>query len=477
LNHEVAPTGAGSAMNAVKLKQQQQQLQSNTNRAPANKPRPISMAPPRYQQIVTSESGQVGFNKNGGNINNISNTNNNNKNGSTKNGNGRDGAYPVEALGEDEEIDELVLKSQSKYLYSNEPDSIDYEILLDERPETSVGKGVDIRGELEFDRLLRIDGTFEGALKSAGSIVVGREGCLIGNVSGMDTLIIDGGRVVGDVQVERLVIRGTGCLTGKLITKSIKLGPHCTIIGSANVHALAPEIIDIHGDIVVDDPDAGHDPFADDDGDAVYAEDEDLAFEALNEEDDAEFDKQGPVGETVEEREQRRNEYKHRHKHRKHKKRHRHRKHGEGEDEGGESDGESDKDGEGIEEGATGAPERDDEGSAVADADAEIANPEAPSEAEAPTDAPADADAEIADPEAPSEAEAPTDAPADADAEIADPEAPSEAEAPTDAPADALKEPAAEAAAEPAVEAPATEPAAEPAAEAPASTGADGGDA
>ena len=34
----------------------------------------------------------------------------------------------------------------------------------------------------------------------------------------------------------------------------MSIGPHCTVIGSANVHSLAPEIVDSNGDIIVDEP-------------------------------------------------------------------------------------------------------------------------------------------------------------------------------------------------------------------------------
>ena len=82
------------------------------------------------------------------------------------------------------------------------------EPLLDEKPETSIGLGVSIAGELSFERLLRIDGTFEGKLVSqGGSVVVGKRGTLIADVT-METLVVDSGRVLGDVQVERLVLRG-----------------------------------------------------------------------------------------------------------------------------------------------------------------------------------------------------------------------------------------------------------------------------
>lgn len=126
-----------------------------------------------------------------------------------------------------------------------------YDPLMDELPETAIGDGVDIRGELQFDRLLRVDGTFEGKLDSTGSIVVGRKGCLMSDVIGMETLIIDGGKVIGNVQVDRLIMRGSAFLQGNLSCKTLYIGPHCAVIGRSNVHNLAPEIIDDNGGIII----------------------------------------------------------------------------------------------------------------------------------------------------------------------------------------------------------------------------------
>lgn len=123
--------------------------------------------------------------------------------------------------------------------------------LLEELPETAIGEGVDIRGELQFERLLRVDGTFEGKLSSNGSVVVGRKGCLIADVVGMESLIIDSGKVFGDVQVDRLILRGSAFLNGNFSCKSLSASSHCTITGRANVHSLSPEIIDIYGDIIM----------------------------------------------------------------------------------------------------------------------------------------------------------------------------------------------------------------------------------
>jgi cytoskeletal protein CcmA (bactofilin family) len=73
-------------------------------------------------------------------------------------------------------------------------------------PETTIGEAVSIKGSLAFDRLLRIDGSFEGELRSSGDLVVGARGTLKGDIKGMNRVVVDG-TVVGDIQCESLEVR------------------------------------------------------------------------------------------------------------------------------------------------------------------------------------------------------------------------------------------------------------------------------
>lgn len=63
-----------------------------------------------------------------------------------------------------------------------------------------------IKGSLAFDRLLRIDGSFEGELRSSGDLVVGARGTLKGDIKGMNRVVVDG-TVVGDIHCESLEVR------------------------------------------------------------------------------------------------------------------------------------------------------------------------------------------------------------------------------------------------------------------------------
>ncbi|KAF4317484.1 hypothetical protein BBO99_00007994 [Phytophthora kernoviae] len=119
--------------------------------------------------------------------------------------------------------------------------------IVDAEPETTIGAAVKMKGELSFERLLRIEGEFEGKLNSKGSLVIGTRGALIGNVDNMKEVYITGGRIVGNVNVEKLVLRDKAQVFGNITAKTVKIEPDCIIIGKMNVNPQAPERINDKG--------------------------------------------------------------------------------------------------------------------------------------------------------------------------------------------------------------------------------------
>ncbi len=79
-----------------------------------------------------------------------------------------------------------------------------------------------MKGELTFDSLLRVDGRFEGSLKSTGSLIVGKSGILVGNVDGMVELLCDG-KIIGNISVERVELRNTCSVFGNITCKVFKI--------------------------------------------------------------------------------------------------------------------------------------------------------------------------------------------------------------------------------------------------------------
>lgn len=103
-----------------------------------------------------------------------------------------------------------------------------------DEPETTLGEGVVFRGELCFERCLRIDGTFEGELISKGKIIVGPKGKVKANLNLKEAIIE--GRVEGNIIVEeRVELRGDAEVFGDIQAKVLYADEGVTIVGHVQV--------------------------------------------------------------------------------------------------------------------------------------------------------------------------------------------------------------------------------------------------
>ena len=129
--------------------------------------------------------------------------------------------------------------------------------MMEDVPDAIIGAGVEIHGEFQFDRLLRIDGKFQGTLLSQnrGDLIIGKHGCIIGDVIIARRMIVEGGHVIGKVVVDELLLQDHTIVKGDITCKLIEIqGPHVTITGRANIHALAPELVDEYDNIITEVP-------------------------------------------------------------------------------------------------------------------------------------------------------------------------------------------------------------------------------
>jgi cytoskeletal protein CcmA (bactofilin family) len=103
-------------------------------------------------------------------------------------------------------------------------------IMHEETPETTLGAGVSFRGQLSFERFLRIDGSFEGELLSQGKVIVGRTGKVKANLNLREAIVE--GVVEGDITVqEKLELRGEAVVKGDIQAKSLCVDEGVTITG------------------------------------------------------------------------------------------------------------------------------------------------------------------------------------------------------------------------------------------------------
>ncbi|WP_213357839.1 bactofilin family protein [Chlamydiifrater phoenicopteri] len=99
-----------------------------------------------------------------------------------------------------------------------------------EEPETTLGEGVSFKGELVFEKLLRIDGTFEGKLVSSGKIIVGPTGRVKADIN-LGEAIIEG-VVEGNVTTKgKVEARGEAIIIGDISASSLCVDEGVSITG------------------------------------------------------------------------------------------------------------------------------------------------------------------------------------------------------------------------------------------------------
>lgn len=109
-----------------------------------------------------------------------------------------------------------------------------FQTVMKEEPETTLGEGVVFKGELSFERLLRIDGVFEGDLISQGKVIVGPKGRVKANLNLREAIVE--GKIEGNITVsERLELRGQAIIHGDIVAKLLSIDEGVTLLGHVNV--------------------------------------------------------------------------------------------------------------------------------------------------------------------------------------------------------------------------------------------------
>jgi len=101
---------------------------------------------------------------------------------------------------------------------------------------STIGGGSNITGSLEINGGLRVDGCIEGEVKVSGTLTVGHEGRIKGNVCVTHAVI--GGTVNGTIKAEKqLELQNGSRIEGDIVTKSLIIEEgvffegHCSMSG------------------------------------------------------------------------------------------------------------------------------------------------------------------------------------------------------------------------------------------------------
>jgi cytoskeletal protein CcmA (bactofilin family) len=132
----------------------------------------------------------------------------------------------------------------------------------DMTPEVTVAPTVKLMGDISFGRLLRVDGIVAGNINSPnGNLIVGIDGIVIAKAPGSDvagTLVMNEihveGKIVGNMQVERVDLMASAKVHGNITAKSASIDPGALIVGTLNINPYAPEMVNNQGELVMDEP-------------------------------------------------------------------------------------------------------------------------------------------------------------------------------------------------------------------------------
>ena len=99
-----------------------------------------------------------------------------------------------------------------------------------------IGPGMKITGDCESDGTIRVEGAIEGAVNAAKSVVVGKEGIVVGDITTQDAIVA--GRVNGSVTAESRVELQASCrIQGDIRSRRVKLEEGGQIDGSLHMGA------------------------------------------------------------------------------------------------------------------------------------------------------------------------------------------------------------------------------------------------
>ena len=108
-----------------------------------------------------------------------------------------------------------------------------------------IGEGTTFRGDIELKGLLRIDGDFEGNIKTDGRVLVGKSG-RVRYLIEANTVVV-GGIVKGDIKAESKVVLLSTCIViGNIkspqiiVEEDVLFHGHFTVSKDAGVLAAAP---------------------------------------------------------------------------------------------------------------------------------------------------------------------------------------------------------------------------------------------
>ena len=101
---------------------------------------------------------------------------------------------------------------------------------------TLIGAGTLLKGDIQSQQDLRIDGTVIGNVKSAAKIIIGQGGVIEGDLESAQCDV--NGKVSGNIRCRELLqLRGESMVTGNLYAGKLQIEPSATFNGQCHMGA------------------------------------------------------------------------------------------------------------------------------------------------------------------------------------------------------------------------------------------------
>ncbi len=106
---------------------------------------------------------------------------------------------------------------------------------------TLIGAGTVLKGDIQSQQDLRIDGTVIGNVKSASKIIIGQGGVIEGDLESSNCDV--NGKVTGNIRCRELLqLRGESVVTGNLYAGKLQIEPSATFNGQCHMGANVVEM-------------------------------------------------------------------------------------------------------------------------------------------------------------------------------------------------------------------------------------------
>jgi cytoskeletal protein CcmA (bactofilin family) len=131
-------------------------------------------------------------------------------------------------------------ESLPKVVAPKVPEQLHY--LLSSTPDSIIASGVFARGNLRFDRLMAVHGTFHGRLDSPGTVIIFPTGVLKGEISNVNCVIVEGS-VTGKISASYVWVRNGGSIFGDIVCRSISIESEAMVCGDISTGSSSGSVV------------------------------------------------------------------------------------------------------------------------------------------------------------------------------------------------------------------------------------------